>query len=95
VTATPADDSDERGKSFPSPSQPKAVSDKDVNAVRDFVDMWRVETDVARQALEFLHERFSATNYIRAAVQHALRFKHLTEGNICTVHNLQWKQVRP
>jgi serine/threonine protein kinase len=98
VTATPADDSDERGKSFPSPSQPKAVADKDVNVVRDAsaaLNSWRLETDVARQALEFFHKRNSAINYITAAVEHALKFKHLTEGNICTVHNLQWKQVRP
>jgi serine/threonine protein kinase len=92
------DVSDYRGKSFPSPSQPKAVADEDVNAVRyasAAINSWRLETDVARQALEFLHERNSATNYITAAVEHALKFKHLTEGNICTLHNLQWKQVRP
>jgi serine/threonine protein kinase len=92
-------DRGKKGKSKQSPSQPTAaIADRDVNTVRDFIDLSSVETDVARQALECLriHQSYPAiANYITEAVKHALRFEHLTTGNICTVHNLRWKQVWP
>jgi serine/threonine protein kinase len=107
VTATPADDSDERGKSCPSPSQATAAGAGDGDGddsdnpheTFEWGSRRRLGSDVVHQALEFFpvrnQDNTPVMTYMTAAVQHALKFKHLTKGNICTVHNLQWKQVRP
>ena len=56
-----------------------------------------VDTQVARQAIEFIpvleDESGPAIMYISSAVQHALKFRYLMEGQICTPQDLRWKQV--
>jgi len=58
-----------------------------------------VEKDVSHRALEFFplkdHEPVPVFMYVFAAVKHAVRFGRLAHGQICTTHNLGWKQVQP
>ena len=56
-----------------------------------------VEKDVSRRALDFFPQKNPnpATTYIYAVVEHAVRFGRLVHGQMCTTHNLGWKQVQP
>ena len=58
-----------------------------------------VEKDVSHRALEFFTLKDDGPGpvfmYVSAAVKHAVRFGRLTPGQMCTTHNLGWKQVRP
>ena len=75
--------------------------DKMVNIVHNMIHSAEiaVEKDVSQRALEFFplknHKPGSVTAYIIGAVEHALQFRHLTQEQTCTTHNLGWKQVRP
>ena len=90
-------DLDHAKKGKQSPGQVTVQPDNDdVNEVLAFIRR-RVETDVARQALQFFpvtEDNTTPTNaYITAARMHASKFRGLTKEEICTLQRLRWKRV--